>query len=141
MLQSMHNNLTIPSVENFIHELTLSHTSPCFTCLLYKFFENTVGKGAIECNKQFLLFHGVFYPFEELSAIFIKFKNYLLQTLSVWKSMNLLFGKAFRIIQTLQNCKIREPCVAPLPFSSMYHEMGFLLSHFHKVIVVKIKFG
>ena len=37
-------------------------------------FENTVGKGEIARNEQFLLFHGVFYPLEERSAIFIKFE-------------------------------------------------------------------
>ena len=43
-----------------------------FTCLQYKSFENTVGKGEISRNEQFLLFHSVFYLLEELSAIFIK---------------------------------------------------------------------
>ena len=32
-------------------KLTLSQTSPGFKCLLYKSFENTVGKGEIACNK------------------------------------------------------------------------------------------
>ena len=45
-----------------------------FTCLQYKSFENTAGKGEIACNEQFLLSHGVFYPFEQLSSIFIKFE-------------------------------------------------------------------
>ena len=34
--------------------------------------------------------HSVFYPFEELSAIFIKFVNCRLQALSVWKSLKLV---------------------------------------------------
>ena len=37
-------------------------------CLQYKSFENTVGKGEIAHNKQFFLFHLVFYPFCELCA-------------------------------------------------------------------------
>ena len=47
-----------------------------FTCLKYKsFVENTVGKGEIAGNEQFLLFPlSVFYPFEKLSAIFVKFE-------------------------------------------------------------------
>ena len=46
-----------------------------FTCVKYKSFENTVGKGEIAHKEQFLLFpHSVFYLFEELSAIFFKFK-------------------------------------------------------------------
>ena len=36
-------------------------------------FENTVGKGEIASNEQFLLFPSVFYPVGELSAIFIEF--------------------------------------------------------------------
>ena len=54
--------------------LTLSQTTLVFTCLQYKYFENTVGKGEITCKEQFLLFHRVSYPFRELSAIFIKFE-------------------------------------------------------------------
>ena len=34
-----------------------------FTCLLYKSFENTVGKGEIALNEQFLLFPWCFLPF------------------------------------------------------------------------------
>ena len=45
-----------------------------FTCLQYKRFENTMGKGEIARNEQFLLFPVFFYPFGKLSAIFIKFK-------------------------------------------------------------------
>ena len=33
-----------------------------FTCLQYKSFENTVGKGEIACNEQFLLFPQCFLP-------------------------------------------------------------------------------
>ena len=44
-----------------------------FTCLQYKSFENTVGKGEIARNEQFLLFpHSVFCLFVDLSAIFNK---------------------------------------------------------------------
>ena len=43
-------------------------------CLQYKSFENTVGKGQIARNEQFLLFQSVFRQFGELSAIFVKFK-------------------------------------------------------------------
>ena len=43
-------------------------------CLQYKSFENTVGKGEIARNKQFLDFPQCFYLFGEHSAIFIKLK-------------------------------------------------------------------
>ena len=39
-----------------------------FTCLQYKSFENTEGKGDIAHNKQFLLFPQSFYLFRDLSA-------------------------------------------------------------------------
>ena len=57
---------------------TLSNKFPkqalVFTCLQYKSFENTMGKGEIAHNEQFLLFPQCFYLFEELSAVFIKFE-------------------------------------------------------------------
>ena len=43
--------------------LTLYQTGPGFTCLHYKSFENTVGKGEIACNEQILLFPQCFLPF------------------------------------------------------------------------------
>ena len=50
--------------------LTLHKQPLVFTCLQYKSFESTVGKGGIARNEQFLLFpHSVLYPFGELSAI------------------------------------------------------------------------
>ena len=52
--------------------LTLSQTSPGFSCLQYKSFENTVGKREIARNEQFLLFPQCFLPIWKLSAIFIK---------------------------------------------------------------------
>ena len=57
-----------------------------FMCLPYKTFENTVGKGEIAYNNQFLLIPERFLPFREISTIFIKIQNCCLQTLSVWKS-------------------------------------------------------
>ena len=45
-----------------------------FTCLQYKSFEITMGKGEIARNEQFLLFSQCFYPFGDLSAFFIKLK-------------------------------------------------------------------
>ena len=46
-----------------------------FTCLQYKSFENTVGKGEIARNEQFLLFPTVFSThLDGLSAIFGKFE-------------------------------------------------------------------
>ena len=54
--------------------LTISQTSLVFTCLQYKPFENTVEKGEIARNEQFLLFPKCFLPVGWLSAIFVKFE-------------------------------------------------------------------
>ena len=43
--------------------LSLSKTTQCFTWLLHKSFENTVGKGEIARNEQFLLFPQCFLFF------------------------------------------------------------------------------
>ena len=55
-------------------QLTLSKQALVLTCLQYKSFENTAGKGENAHNEQFLLFHSVLYPSGELSATFIRFK-------------------------------------------------------------------
>ena len=47
---------------SFDNGLTLSQTSPGFTCLQYKSFENTLGKGEMARNKQFLLSPQCFLP-------------------------------------------------------------------------------
>ena len=50
-----------------------------------KSFENTVGKGEIACNKQFLLFSQCFLPIWRTFCHFLQIQNCRLQTLSVWK--------------------------------------------------------
>ena len=50
------------SVKALAGVLTLSQTSPGFYSLQYKSFENTVGKGEIARNEQFLLFPQCFSP-------------------------------------------------------------------------------
>ena len=47
---------------------------PWFYMSAKQVFLNTAGKGEIARNKQFLLFHSVFYPFGEHSTIFIKYE-------------------------------------------------------------------
>ena len=59
-------------VENIMGKGEIALNEQCFlhsTSLL-----KTVGKGEIARNEEFLLFPQCFYPFEELSAIFFKFK-------------------------------------------------------------------
>ena len=67
--------------------LTLSQTSLVFTCLQYKSFENTVGKGEIARNEQFLLFPQCFLPFRATFCHFNQFNNCRLQSLPIKKSL------------------------------------------------------
>ena len=74
--------------------LTLSQTSPVFTCL-QKSFENTVGKGEIALNEQIPLFPIVFSIGSEnfLPAIFIKLKMPSADSLSLEESKICCLGK------------------------------------------------
>ena len=60
----------------------------CYTTLL-----KTLGKGEIARNEQFLLFHNVFYLFEELSAISIEFKIVVCKLFKIGRVKKLSFGK------------------------------------------------
>ena len=76
-------------------------SSPCFNpfpdkpwflrvCSIYKSFENTVGKGEIARNEQFLLFPQCFLPVWRTLCHFHQIRNCRLQTLSVWKSLEIV---------------------------------------------------
>ena len=52
--------------------LTLSQTKPCFWCLAYMSFENFAEKEKLLITRNVSFSLSVFYPFGELSAIFIK---------------------------------------------------------------------
>ena len=67
--------------------LTLSQISLGFTCLQYKLFENTMGKGKIAGNEQFFLFPQCFLPFQGTFCHFHQIWNCLRLTLSIWKSL------------------------------------------------------
>ena len=58
-----------------------------FTCLQYKSLENTVGKGEIARNEQFLLFPQCFLSIRRTFCHFQQTLNCRLQTLSIWKSL------------------------------------------------------
>ena len=77
------SGLTLKGSDSLFHRENVSHNfthnfflnKPFFFYMsLAETFENTMGKGEIACNKQFLLFWHCFPPFGELTAIFIKFK-------------------------------------------------------------------
>ena len=58
-----------------------------FTCLQYKFFENTVGKGEIARNEQFLLFPQCFQCVWRTFGYFYQILNCHLQSLRKWKGL------------------------------------------------------
>ena len=67
-----------------------------FTCLLYKSFENTAGKGEIASDEQFLLFPQCFLPIWRTFCHYHQIENSHLQTLSIWKSLQFAFGKGLK---------------------------------------------
>ena len=58
-----------------------------FTYLQYKLFKNTVGKGEIAHNEQFLLFPQSFLSFRRTFCYFHQIQNCRVQTLSVWNCL------------------------------------------------------
>ena len=60
-------------------------------------FENTVGKGEIAHNEQFLLFLQCFLSFRRISCHFYQILNCCLLTLSVWKSLKFVVLKGLDI--------------------------------------------
>ena len=67
--------------------LTLFPNKPWFfTCLQYNSFENSVGKGEIARNEQFLLFLQCFLTLWRTFCHFHQIQNCRLQTLWVWKN-------------------------------------------------------
>ena len=72
--------------------LTLSIQAPVFTCLQHMPFENTIGKGAIASNKQFLLFALFFFFFFFFLSFFL-FENFLLFS----SNLKLSFANSFSL--------------------------------------------
>ena len=68
-------------------------------CLQYKSFENTVGKGEIAHNEQFLLFPLCFLPFIYLCGeLFIKIKMVAFKLFQFGRVLNVMFGKMSNIL-------------------------------------------
>ena len=63
---------------------------PWFLCVCCESFENTAGNGEIARNEQFLLFPQCFLPVWRTFCHLHQIQNCRLQTLTVWKSQNLV---------------------------------------------------
>ena len=68
-----------------------------FTCLQYKSLINTVGKGEIAHNKQFLLFPQCFLPVWRTFCHFHHAQNSSLQTLSIWNSLKFVIWERVKV--------------------------------------------
>ena len=84
-------------VMNQMDEIIVQHYTEqalVFTCLQYKSFENTVGKGEIAGNQHFVFLpHNVFYPIKERNQHFSSIKFVVCQCFQFGYGPNLLFGK------------------------------------------------
>ena len=69
-----------------------------FTCLQYKSFENTVGKGEIARYEQLLLFPQCFLATWRAFCHFYQTWNCCLQTLSVWKSLKFVIWERVKLM-------------------------------------------
>ena len=66
---------TISSKSDSIHSITISQTSPVFFCVCSTSrFKTLWKKEKLLVTSNFSFSHSVFYPFRDLSAIFIKFE-------------------------------------------------------------------
>ena len=89
-----HSNKMYASV---LYQLTLSQTSHGFMCLYYKTFENTVGKGEIARNEQFLLFPVFSNLLENFHPFSSSFKLSSAISSSLEESKICRLGKGFKM--------------------------------------------
>ena len=68
--------------------------------LFYKSFENTVGKGEIAHNEQFLLFPQCFLPVLRTFCNLHQVRNSHLQTLPVWTGLEFVVWERVKRILT-----------------------------------------
>ena len=77
-----------------------------FMCLPYKSWENTVGKGEIARNEQFLLFPQCFLVLCKTFFHFHQVWNCHLQTLWIWKSLKLVIWERVNKLCSFWNYSI-----------------------------------
>ena len=98
--------------------LTLSQTSPGFYVSAVQVFSKTLWeKEKLLVTSNFSFSHSVFYPFEELSSIFINFWNCRRQSLSVWKSLIFVVWERVKEPDCILVLNISGNCTEPLSCS------------------------
>ena len=73
---------------------------------IYKSFENTVEKGEIAHNEEFLLFPQCFLPIWRTFCHFPQVWNFHLQTLSVWKSLKFVVWERIKFLHFLEQTSV-----------------------------------
>ena len=73
-------------------------------CLQYKSYENTMGKGEVACNKQFLLFPVFSTHLENFLPFFIEFEIVVWKLFKFGRVYNLLFGKGLNGFGEISFC-------------------------------------
>ena len=101
-----------------------------FTCLQFKSSENTVGKGEIAHNEQFLLFPQCFLPVWRTFCHFHEARNCRLQTLSVWKSQNFVVWE--RVNSFDQTPDFRLVQIRSFNFADDRNSGSIIVIHFGK---------
>ena len=113
--------------------LTGSKLALLFTWLQYKSFKNTVGKGEIAKNEQFLLYTQCFLPIWRTLRYLHQIQNRILQAPSVWKSLKL--GKGLTPIEHISHTLAKGvQCI-----SVMYYTT-WMLSHNYIIMNPSIHF-
>ena len=80
----MKNYLPAINIITFVDDVKpFSKQAVVFTCLQYKYFENTVGNGEIACKEQFFLFPNCFLTFGRTFHYFYDIHDCRRQILSV----------------------------------------------------------
>ena len=120
--------------------LSLSQTSPGFYVSALNSFENTVGKGEIALNEQFLLFPQCFIPMWRTLCHFHKIENCHLQTLLIWKSLK------FVVWERVNTCATKITTSCQVPFSKISGEprgkkVTNNLSQYGTIIVYYVRYA
>ena len=90
------------------------------TCLQCNAFENTVGKGEIARNDQFLLFPQYFLPVWSTFCHFHQIRNCRLQTLSIWKSLKLVIWERYNVLWRYSNLPFARAWLVFIKFYFIY---------------------
>ena len=97
--------MLVKNLENKIKAiLPFPRQALVFTCPHYKSFKIPWERENLLVTSSFFFSHNVFYPFEELSAIFIKFRIVVCKPFQFGRVKNLSFGKGSRILGEYGTC-------------------------------------